>query len=241
MEKRPAEAYPGVPEPHRNRADRGKEACHGDLGGAEFVIPEPDDHGREPVNEDYTGARSEGRGDIGRQPPCSHRLEHHSPQRQGERGEEPGQARAGEAMEEKGKDGEQGGEQHPGDVNERGLQTGQRKPAPVCDQAGKESEDHHPQKPAPGPLRTDEPLFDEKWQHYCDQILKGTTDGAIKGVRALLVLGEGVSEQDLVVRTLAGFYEATKGHDYRVIEESIYGVQKSDNRIDVRYIDFGMY
>ena len=54
-------------------------------------------------------------------------------------------------------------------------------------------------------LHKDEPLFDEKWQHYCDQILKGTTDGAIKGVRALLVLGEGVSEQDLVVRTLAGF------------------------------------
>src|ERR1035438_83676 len=87
MEKRPgaqgkgsAEAKPGVSEPHRNRnhADRGKEACHGGLGGAEFVVPEPDDHGREPVNEDYAGARSEARGDVGRKPRQGHSLEHRS-------------------------------------------------------------------------------------------------------------------------------------------------------------------
>ena len=90
-------------------------------------------------------------------------------------------------------------------------------------------------------LHKDEPLFDEKWQAYCDQILRGTTEGAIKGVRALLVLGEGVSEQDLVVRTLAGFYDGAKGHDYRVIEESTYSVQKLDNRIGPEYIDFGIY
>src|ERR1019366_6876179 len=60
-------------------------------------------------------------------------------------------------MEEKGQYGEQGGEQHPSDVNERGLQTGQRKLAPVGDQAGKESEDHLPEKPATGPLCAYEP------------------------------------------------------------------------------------
>jgi len=90
-------------------------------------------------------------------------------------------------------------------------------------------------------IRKDEPLFDEKWEHYCDQILKGTTEGAIKGVRALLVLGEGVAETDAVVQAVAGFYDGTKAHDYRLVEELAYNHRLADNRFEGHYVDFGIY
>jgi hypothetical protein len=71
-----------------------------------------------------------------------------------------------------------------------------------------------------GLFRRATPLFNEEWKHYCGQILKGTTEGAIKGVRAMLVLGEGVTEEDVIVKKLVGFYEFTKAHAYRVVDES---------------------
>jgi hypothetical protein len=86
-----------------------------------------------------------------------------------------------------------------------------------------------------------ESLFTEEWKHYCDQILSGTNDGAIRGVRALLVLGEGVTEDDTCIKKLAGFYEFSKSHDYRLVGDSKYRMQARDNRIDAQYIDFGIY
>jgi hypothetical protein len=90
-------------------------------------------------------------------------------------------------------------------------------------------------------LRSGEPLFDKKWEHYCDQIVKGATEGAIKEVHVLLVLGEGVSNKDRVIQELAGFYEFAKGHDYRLVDEATYNHQKDDSRLETDYIDFGVY
>jgi hypothetical protein len=90
-------------------------------------------------------------------------------------------------------------------------------------------------------IRKDEPLFDNKWEHYCDQILKGTTAGAIKDVRALLILGNKVNIDDDIVRALAGFYEYTKAHSYKIIDENVYNHFKSDSRLENDYIDFGIY
>jgi hypothetical protein len=90
-------------------------------------------------------------------------------------------------------------------------------------------------------IRKGEPLFDEKWEHYCDQILKGTTAGAIKEVRALLVLGEGVNKDDRVIQRLAGFYDFAQAHNYQLIDEATYNRRKSDNRLETDYSDFGIY
>ena len=90
-------------------------------------------------------------------------------------------------------------------------------------------------------VNKNESLFDEKWEHYSTQIEGGTKEGAIKEVRALVVLGDGVKKTDKVIQGLAGFYEFAGRHSYRLLDQGSYNNIKSDHRIELEYIDFGIY
>ena len=70
--------------------------------------------------------------------------------------------------------------------------------------------------------RAGESLFDDKWAHYCDQIVRGITNGKIKEVRALIILGNGVPRTGGSLDRLTAFYDCTKGHDYRLVDETNY-------------------
>lgn len=86
-----------------------------------------------------------------------------------------------------------------------------------------------------------EVLFDDKWAHYCDQIVRGITNGRIKEVRVLIVLGKGVPRSGGSLDRLTAFYDCSKGHDYRLVDEAIYVGMRSDGHLETNFVDFGVY
>jgi hypothetical protein len=86
-----------------------------------------------------------------------------------------------------------------------------------------------------------EPLFDEKWTHYCVQIDEGLRKGVIKEIRALLVLTDSSLRTEPQIQNLAGFYAHTKGYKYRIIDQAAYKHVREDHCLEQEYVDFGLY
>jgi hypothetical protein len=168
------------------------------------VVPHPDDHRREPVNQKCGGAGSEDCGnvrqrrigflaqgegvEIGRQPWQGERFEHRCRQRQRKSGQETRQKRTDQAMEEKRQRGEDGDEERRCSVLECVLRTGSQEFPPVRDQGGEEDEEGEPEKPAPGLLRADEPgaqdcagPSSESWEEMAEN--KEADDGPAQDLR----------------------------------------------------------
>jgi len=86
-----------------------------------------------------------------------------------------------------------------------------------------------------------DPLFDQKWTHYCTQIDEGLKKGVIKEIRALLVVADSGLRSEPQIQQIAGFYAHTKGYQYRTIDQAAYNQVQVDQCLEQQYIDFGLY